>query len=64
VLTGLQGTAEQGNATTGLKYGPIRSETAAGQNNVTHPALGDKSKTYTVCLKSKCTDFPMDELEM
>jgi hypothetical protein len=20
--------------------------------------------TYTVCLKSKCTDFPMDELEM
>jgi hypothetical protein len=19
---------------------------------------------YTVCLKSKCTDFPMDELEM
>jgi hypothetical protein len=21
-------------------------------------------KTYTVCLKSKCTDFPMDELEM
>jgi hypothetical protein len=20
--------------------------------------------TYTVCLKGKCTDFPMDELEM
>jgi hypothetical protein len=46
VLTELQGTAERGNATTGLKYGPIRSETAARQNNVAHPALGDKSKIY------------------
>jgi hypothetical protein len=23
-----------------------------------------KVVTYAVCLKSKCTDFPMDELEM
>jgi hypothetical protein len=22
------------------------------------------NETYTVCLKGKCTDFPMDELEM
>jgi hypothetical protein len=28
------------------------------QHNV--QAVGE----YTVCLKSKCTDFPMDELEM
>jgi hypothetical protein len=23
-----------------------------------------KSEIYTVCLKGKCTDFPMDELGM
>jgi hypothetical protein len=23
-----------------------------------------KRKSYMVCLKSKCTDFPMEELEM
>jgi hypothetical protein len=24
----------------------------------------NEMEMYTVCLKSKCTDFPMDELEM
>jgi hypothetical protein len=27
-------------------------------------AMNEHTKLYTVCLKSKCTDFPMDELEM
>jgi hypothetical protein len=26
--------------------------------------MQDEVTIYTVCLKSKCTDFPMDELEM
>jgi hypothetical protein len=29
-----------------------------------HTDNDDVDDMYTVCLKSKCTDFPMDELEM
>jgi hypothetical protein len=39
---------------------------SAGERPQTYALDGAASGTgmYTVCLKSKCTDFPMDELEM